>query len=192
MAEAAAILSFIIALFRRGRPAGLADLFDNVRHFWLVLVPFVMVIVMSVGNGRVSPAVWLPLSAWLHVIYSVALVAFFAVNLNIRGMWSLLLGQGLNMLPILANGGKMPISVWAGRVAGMPELPSMMLRHVAMSSSSRFNWLGDFIPIPVKLKFLLIGGVLSPGDVFIAIGLFVLIQCAMCPVKKKVSGAQNA
>jgi hypothetical protein len=188
MAVNAAILSIIIALFRRGRFSGLADLFDSVRHFWLILVPFVSVVIMWIGLGRVNHAHWTVISGVLHIVSTIAFVVFFALNLKIKGIWFFFVGQAMNLLPIAANGGKMPVSEAASKIANAGAVEGEMLRHCVMTSSTRFNLLADIVPIPVKF----FPGVVSPGDVLIAIGIFILIQFAMCPPRKRVLGAENA
>jgi hypothetical protein len=51
-----------------------------------------------------------------------------------------------------------------------------------MSSSTHFNFLADFIPVPSSLEVL--RNVLSPGDVLMAVGIFLLVQMTMCPRKQ--------
>jgi hypothetical protein len=184
----AAILSIIIALIRRGRLAGLADLFDSAKGFWLVVVPLVIVIVSWVGMGKVQPSIWIPLTGGLHILATIAFLGFFVANLKLPGMWVLLIGHGMNFLPIVTNGGKMPVSETASRIAGAGDVHGQFMRHVAMSSSTHFNFLSDIIPIHTKL---IPAGVISPGDVIVAVGLFILIQFAMCPRKKAATEVAN-
>jgi hypothetical protein len=113
-------------------------------------------------------------------------LAFFWVNRGLPGMPLMFGGWFLNLFPIITNAGKMPVSVWGAKIAGtaIPKAPTY--RHLPMSSSTHFNFLGDWIPIPSPR---LICNVISPGDVLLAIGLFWLIQATMCPRKKHVEEA---
>ena len=189
MAVNAAILSLIIAFIRRGRVSGIADVFDQARHFWLIVVPLVLVLGLWFGGSVIPPVIWRPLAGWIHIVYTIAFICFFAANLKFTGMWFMMIGQLMNLLPVVANAGKMPVSEAASKIAGAGDVHGEFLRHVAMSDTTRFNFLSDVIPIPFKY---IPGGVISPGDILIAVGLFVLIQVAMCPRKKRQAGAQDA
>jgi hypothetical protein len=189
MAFDAAVLSLAIALLRRGRVSGLADLFDRVRHFWLLAAAFVITIVWFLML-RLPDSIRLPLGGGLHILVTVAFIVFFAMNLRFSGMLFLMIGEALNLLPIAANAGRMPVSQWAILRTGGEVLKGTEMRHVAMSGSTHFNFLADTIPVPQLWR--LPGGVISPGDFLVAVGLFVLIQYAMCSLKKPESGATDA
>lgn len=158
----------------------------KVERLWLVFVP-VGLIILSMISRKVAPAsVWVPVTGWLHVLASAVFLLFFWSNRKLPGMKWFLAGWAANIVPIVANAGKMPVSVWAAKVARAPEV-EMAMRHLTMSSKTHFNWLADFIP--VTRPPLIAPAVLSPGDVLMAVGIFLLIQITMCPRKPTVAGS---
>lgn len=180
MALEAAILSVIVGLIRRGRVGRLADL--NIRWFWLVLVPVAFILISQGGKRFVHAESWVPITGWLHVAATVVLLAFLWANRGLPGMRWLLAGWAANLLPIAANGGKMPVSAWAVNLTHAAKLGPHMSRHAVMSPATHFNFLADLIPVPRPLAIM--PGVISPGDVLMAVGVFVLIQLTMCPRKR--------
>lgn len=174
----AGILSIIVALIRRGSIMRLADL--RINRVWLVFVPAVLLVASMFGRAVFPREVWVPVTGWLHVVANLAFLALFWSNLRLPGMKWFFAGWAINILPILANAGKMPVSAWAARMANTPDVQTTM-RHALMSSQTRFNFLGDFIP--ATRPPMICPAVLSPGDILMAIGIFILIQITMCPRK---------
>lgn len=82
-------------------------------------------------------------------------------------------GLVLNALAIAANGGKMPVR--AGAVDVLAER-NQAATHVTFMSSRRFLFLGDVIRLPLNGGHYLL---LSPGDILVALGAFLLIQHIM-------------
>lgn len=183
-------LSVLIALIRRGKLSRLADLFDGVNYYWMLLVPLISMLIGWAGKDSVSTDVWSPLTGWLHVATSIVFVVFFACNARVSGMLLMAVGQGINCLPIIANAGKMPVDASASNLVNAGHVHGVYLRHVEMSSATHLNFISDIIPVPSVIKFMP-AAVVSPGDVVIAIGLFVLIQAAMVPKKKPSVGVAN-
>jgi hypothetical protein len=173
----AAILSFIIATLRRGRIMRFAEL--KIEHLWLVFVPAVLILAPWIAKAHVPRDIWMPLTGWLHVAANAAFLLFFWANLRLPGMRWFLVGWILNVLPIAANGGKMPVSAWAANTAHAGIFKGVMARHVEMSSHTHFNWLSDIIPLPRPPA--IIPAAMSIGDVLMAVGIFILIQMIMCP-----------
>lgn len=187
MALEAAILSVVIALIRRGKLLRLADL--EVKHFWMIYIPAILLFASVFGRLIVPKTVWVPVSGWLHILATVAFLVVFVANITLPGMKWLLTGWTLNLVPILANSGKMPVSYAAAKMANVPKdqlamLLKPMMRHVLMTSHTRANFLADIIPTP-KPPSLINPCVNSIGDILMAVGLFILIQVTMCPRKTK-------
>jgi hypothetical protein len=95
------------------------------------------------------------------------------LNREKYGFRPMIAGCTLNFFALLLNGGKMPVSLKALEIAGLPHLMDMSSspRHQAMASG-HVEWLGDWIPFftPVGTNF-----VLSPGDILVGIGLILFI-----------------
>lgn len=111
------------------------------------------------------------------------LLLFAVVWFNRKNRFIQIMGVGiaLNFLVILLNGG-MPVPLtlvqkfcpqgyeYVGNVQG--------LLHIPMVESTRLKFLGDLIPFPALLPrpcFALV----SLGDVFLSVGVFLLIQRGM-------------
>lgn len=111
---------------------------------------------------------------YLYILEATFLGVAVAIYMNrqIKGTKWILLGSLLNFLAISIHGGLMPVSEKALRIAGLTSLIDVTdSRHQTMQSSL-FGWLGDWIPFitPVGHNY-----VLSPGDVFVGIGIIILI-----------------
>jgi hypothetical protein len=101
------------------------------------------------------------------------LAALASLWLNRHHGWLrlVLLGAALNAAAILANGGRMPVSAAALSRIAHPLLP----RHVLAGPGIPLSFLGDVLPAVISG----VGVVLSPGDVFMAVGVAGFIQAAM-------------
>ncbi|HPP76283.1 MAG TPA: DUF5317 domain-containing protein [Armatimonadota bacterium] len=181
------VLSVLVALIRRGQIFRLADL--EIRRIWLVTVPVAVILASIIFRRTTPPEIWQPVTGALHLVTSAALFALFWSNRKLPGIKWLLAGWLLNFAPILTNGGRMPVSKWAVKIAYGSGQEGRMLQHIWMSSQTKFNFLGDFIPLPTPL--VAIPEVVSPGDILMAVGLFLLIQLTMCPRKKKASESKG-
>jgi hypothetical protein len=150
-----------------GRLARLAAL--DVRAVWVAL-------------GAAGLQVWITQaphgSHALHVamhLASYGLVAVFLVaNRRLAGLPLLAVGAGLNVLAIATNGGVMPASAGALRIAGIDT--SDGFANSAAVAHPHLLWLGDVIPVPGPWP---IGNVLSIGDLLIFAGALYLLhrQC---------------
>ncbi|GGO01539.1 DUF5317 domain-containing protein [Saccharibacillus kuerlensis] len=101
------------------------------------------------------------------------LVVCLILNREKAGVPLIGMGCFLNLLAILANGGKMPVSSTALKMAGLEHLDdySLASRHSSMQDNP-LSWLGDWIPFltPVGTNY-----VLSPGDLVVGIGLIMFM-----------------
>jgi hypothetical protein len=132
----------------------------HVRWPWLIVV--VLVVRLAIG--------FTPLSSFdaLRYLYELSLFGFVVWTLMqlkaLPGIWISAVGAALNLLEIAINGGHMPVSAVSGYVpSGARGL------YVVADSTTRINWLGDWIGIPGWL-----GGAMSPGDFLIALGIGVV------------------
>ncbi|WP_422484470.1 DUF5317 domain-containing protein [Gudongella sp. DL1XJH-153] len=78
-----------------------------------------------------------------------------------------------NIIPMTFNGGRMPVSRWALEKAGLLEELSLIadnriVTHTIIDSDTEFVFLSDIIPLIYKA--------ISIGDIFIALGIFLIIQ----------------
>lgn len=166
--------SVALALLRGRRVLALADV--RVRLWGLVVLAFVL----RLGLRHAGQAGWTalaPYAPWMHDGSYLALVA--AVVANRRLPWIGLAGLGVlaNLAVIAGNGGRMPVAVpdgaaGAGPGAGALGFPGDYM-HAALGPTTRLPWLGDWIhvgwPLARPESF-------SPGDLLLAVGVFLMIQ----------------
>jgi hypothetical protein len=117
------------------------------------------------------------------MLLGISLICLAIVVLLNRRYWAvnvLGLGLALNGLVMVVNGGFMPISpetlVQTGRFSSIAALPvgTLVARSkdvLLLPGQTRLWFLSDIFPIPMP-----VGIAFSIGDVFVAIGLFVLVQ----------------
>jgi hypothetical protein len=147
-----------------GRLSRLADL--DVRATWTVLVAAaVQVAVTSVWQTGYS------LDLALHAATYGLVIWFLIANRRLVGMPLLSLGVGLNTIAIAANGGVMPATRTALRIAGIDT--SGGYSNSAAVAHPKLQFLGDVIPVPGPWP---IGNVLSVGDLLIFAGALLLLH----------------
>ena len=180
MIEVGVILAVIVALVRGGKLERLADLeLKGLPFVWVALGMRIAVgFLESRGFGYAS---------WLQVLAYVLFLSVVWLNLSLPGMNLFGLGSMLNFVVIVANGGTMPVSAEAIASAIVTTVPTGT--HSLLTSSTRLWFLADIIPVNYPL--MQGGMVLSFGDLFIVLGVFILIQQrmlqrtpALVPVKK--------
>ena len=103
----------------------------------------------------------------LILIASAAAALFMFFNRNLPGMALAAIGLALNVIVISLNSG-MPVSLRAIEIANAPEFAAEG-EHVLLDDSTKLPWLTDVVPIPIA------GSVLSVGDLFLAVGLALLV-----------------
>lgn len=181
---AALVVSVAVALLRGGRLERLAEL--PLRWGWLALVAFALQVAVIYfpqprregwGDGHI----WL-----LLVSYSLLGVVAWR-NRKVAGMPLIGLGLLLNLAVMVANGGYMPVTPEALQRAGLTGLalgsePGARLsatKDILLLREQTALWvLSDIfvIPPPWPLRTIF-----SPGDVLLAVGVFVLFQQALRP-----------
>ena len=101
-------------------------------------------------------------------------VAFLLLNRHVRGFAWIAAGAVLNLLPIAANGGVMPASASALRLAGLSGHGSAFTNSTAVAHA-RLAFLGDVFAVPRGLP---LANVFSIGDVVLVIGVAVVLHRA--------------
>lgn len=137
----------------------------RVRWVWLgpvaVSVQTVLVTIAPGGSETVH--------ASIHIGTYALLAAFLWANRHLPGARIIACGTFMNGLAITVNGGVMPASAAAQRVAGL-TLGKGFHNSVALAHP-HLLWLGDIIPVPWPLP-----NVLSAGDCIVFIGLLFLLH----------------
>jgi hypothetical protein len=109
----------------------------------------------------------------LHLL-SYALDGYFVfANRRLVGVPIVALGAALNVAAITSNGGVMPASASALRIAGIAARPGF--DNSAALTHAHLALLGDVIPVPGPWP---IGNVLSVGDLIIFVGALIVLHVA--------------
>lgn len=179
-------LSILIGFIRKGRLHNLGQ--APLRCVYVFVLP-ILAGVMAVVFARAGPA-WQPYVRAANIVQYATILTAVALNLHMRELWSAAVGIFLNILVIAANGGVMPMSARALRVAGLhqmldPERTSRFIRHAIMTPDTRLKPLADIIPVP---GFALIAQVASIGDLLISVAVFVFVQRYMLAPAADVKG----
>ncbi len=118
------------------------------------------------------------LTSALHLVSLALLLNALIANLELPGLWLMIVGFCLNFVVIAFNGGYMPSYNPARVLAGLPPLDPGQIRSnsIGMGPDTWLFWLGDMFAIP---NIFLFANVFSIGDILIAVGAFVLIQTMM-------------
>jgi hypothetical protein len=178
------LVSIAVGLIRRGSIKNLAKL--PLKNIELIFVSFVIRYIPLLAKGRLSEiAVRYNL---LIIIAAYGMLVFvIASNFHIKNMWLVGMGVLLNFLVIVANGGKMPVSISAVEIAHLYDLKPLLfdpgyIYHTAVDSATRLKYLADIIPLPPPYPK---PRVFSVGDLAMGIGMFFIIQHVM--LKKNVA-----
>lgn len=134
----------------------------HLRWPWVVVVALLTrVVVAGTDLGGID---------WLRYVYVLGLVALLFWTLSnvdrLFGVWIVAIGSAANLMVIVTNDFRMPVAVSAtSRLAQVGHHG----QYVVLDSSTQLNWLADWIVIRGWF-----GGVFSPGDVLISLGLGVV------------------
>jgi hypothetical protein len=160
----------------------------SLRHFaalrlrWLplVIIGFVLqlLIFTPFANTPVIAFATLP----IYVLSLVLVTIWVAANWRVPGMTLIAIGLALNVAVIAANGGHMPVSPDAARLAGKYDMlvtddPAISKHIVAVDGQVRLWLLSDLIAVPKGVPF---AAVLSIGDIVLTVGIGILCYSTIC------------
>lgn len=180
----ALIVSILVSLVRGGRFRWLAQV--SFRLGWLAILAFALQWSIIYAPLPRTEGLLGPRTLQLMATYVLVAVVVI-VNRRVPGLPLIGIGLGLNLLVMLANGGFMPVTMEAVERAGLTHLALgaepgarlMATKDIILPIEATRLWvLSDIFVIPAALPF---STVFSPGDIFLAAGVFVLFQCAMRP-----------
>ena len=180
------ILSLLIAKLKGGHIKNLENV--NIKGWFLLIISGIIQGSLSIinkldtswGNNLISN----------YLIYAIIIsygLLIITVSLNIKKnyMKIFLIGIILNFLVIVGNGGQMPVSLEGIKgIHTETTLPDrgFDIKHRAVTNDTVFVYLADIILIPRPYP---LPKILSIGDVFLILGMFVFFQEEMLLHKKK-------
>lgn len=170
------------SLARGGRLSNLANL--PVRVAWLPLFGFGLqaVLVMFPPEGWEAVLTHAPLIIGFSYL---VLVAFLFINRKLPGVKLLLIGAALNFSVIIANEGRMPVTMQSlersGHVERIVALDELLVvrgsKDVVLQPEEISLWfLSDIFGIPERYPF---SASFSVGDLLIVVGAFLLVSSGM-------------
>lgn len=167
----AIILSLIVGKIRKGQWKNFAYVPLRGMYFFVIGALLQGALFILADGEAEGPHRWLfDHFYWLHLgTYGLILLPL-GMNRQWWGFRWMALGTLLNLIPIAANSGKMPVKV----PEGYP--PIFDMGHSLLTEATRVKFLGDvlFLGPPYPRP-----GVMSIGDVVMVIGVFWFIQQVM-------------
>ena len=165
------VISIIVAMLRKGSFANILD--NGIKAWYLFTASVLMFLLLRIGDTLGIAFVQSYAKFLLLAAYALLLVGT-AFNLSNLWMYPLLVGAVLNFIVIFINGGKMPLSAAAVKIAGLSAtaVEASAMTSVANTSTS-LTFLSGIIPIPLPS---VLADVISPGTLLIGVGLFFIIQ----------------
>ncbi|HEY4028149.1 MAG TPA: DUF5317 family protein [Candidatus Dormibacteraeota bacterium] len=128
----------------------------------------------SLATSSLAPVVF--------VVSLVVLIAWTAWHRDrLPGIWLVVLGMTLNLVVVLANGGRMPVAQAAAHL-GPPQLQEqgVWAEYALMGPGTRLDWLGDWILLAQPLGRIF-PQAYSPGDLVALAGLALVLFMATRP-----------
>lgn len=181
------VISLVIGWLRKGKLLNLAQV--PLKKVELILLSFII---------RYLPLITMKYAydftmKYHMVITSISyifLIYCLVCNWHLKPFRLIALGVILNFLAIIANGGKMPVSLQAVDMAGLDDFKPLLfdkeyLYHAALDVTTRLAFLSDIIPLPPPYPR---PRVFSIGDLAMGLGMFVFIQQVML---KKTSASDK-
>jgi uncharacterized protein DUF5317 len=160
----AIVLGVAFGLLTGGKITNLGKV--RFRWPWVVLgVILVRFLVLATPLNAVERA------QYLYVLALAVIVGWTALHYKrVRGIWLISIGALLNLIVILANGGRMPVAPELARSMGGRATVG---QYTVMGSQTNLNFLGDWIRLGPSPEAY------SLGDVLIGVGLAIVVFLAI-------------
>lgn len=172
------LFSLILAKIRNGKFSNIEKL--KFKSWYLILIAAVIQLTLTLLK-KINPQ-WASIITedyfiYLHGLSYLLLIICIILNIKMHSMKFFLIGVLLNFLVITVNTGKMPVSISGikGINTNNIELPNREfdIKHIAVTEKTKLVYLSDIILIPRPYP---LPKILSVGDLFIMLGLFLFIQ----------------
>lgn len=171
------ITSIAVGWFRKGKLSNLESIpFGG----WPFIIGGFIIYVLQIAVLSFMPGGY---SIWVHsnlqylrAVSSVLLIIGIIVSSRSTGFLTAASGIALNAIAMLFNSGRMPVSPNALVYLGLVDQFNILSQggsstHIIADKATRLYSLSDIIPIPVITP-----KVISVGDIFLAVGIFLIIQ----------------
>lgn len=170
-----AFISILLVILRKGSLKKLKDV--NIKGWYILFIAAGIQVFISLSK-RYNIVEKFVLNNFIYLIILSYLLVITTIIMNIekKYMKLFLIGIILNLIVIVGNGGKMPVSL--NGLKGMhleTTLPyrEFDIKHIGINEETRFKYLADIILIPKPYP---LPKVLSIGDIFLMLGIFMFFQ----------------
>lgn len=163
----AIVLAIIIGFLLKGSLKNLESF--KLHKISLIFIAFMIefFIIILTKNGVVEKG-----SSTFVVDFIMYILIFTFIFFNRKDKFVIIMGIGflMNAIPIFANGGAMPISVEALKIAGLGIDATQTGLYTLIDSNTKFALLGDIIPSTFLRRT-----VMSIGDIVSALAMMMIV-----------------
>lgn len=175
------VLGIIVGIIRGGKFKRLST--SLLRLSWVIFLAFALQLGIAIMISLGHPF-FIQYRMILYVIaYLLLFIALF-FNMQFKCMWLIMIGAIANFAAIMLNGGSMPIDMKLVEANGFQNmLKSIKMgalpQYIPLEKTGKYiGYLGKRLSMPDLYP---IKQIFSIGDLFIALGVFFLIQKLMTP-----------
>lgn len=176
------VSSLAVGKARGGKLKNIGNI--NLEKYYLFIIGFGLEFLSVFLHSKELGVFGELLDKYFIIIHSISYLLIFIgliFNFNKKSMILIFIGTLLNYIVIVVNGGQMPVLGDGLKYLGLDGYFDMLrndaiITHTLISEKTKLFFLGDIIPTP---KFYPMPKMISIGDVFIGIGIFILIQFGM-------------
>lgn len=170
--------SLLVSFFRKGNLKNLQTIYINGWYLFFIASALQLILHQGYGHKFFYPVV---ITSYIFILLCLGF------NYKNKSMRLIFAGTFMNFVVIAANNGLMPVSVKSLTFAGYDISRLTTNRfdtfHSLITESTHLSFLADIIPIPEPYPF---PQILSIGDFFIMIGIFLFIQNAVVDKKNEL------
>jgi hypothetical protein len=191
MALAVLLISLLIGMIWGGKIERLLNL--NLRRLEIIFIALIIQYAVAFSS-TLGLSTLMSYSGLLITGSYILLLIGLYFNRHIPSFWLIIIGTGFNAAVIITNGGRMPVSTNALSAAGLEQYIPLLekgnhLKHILLTESTVLPWLADFIPM--HKSYFPGGNVISPGDILIYLGMFLVVQRVMRRRKSRRGQARH-
>lgn len=170
-----ALFSILIVILRKGSLKKLKDV--NIKGWYILFISAGIQLIIALSKRyNIAEKIILKNFTYLIIISYLLMITTIIMNIEKKYMRLLLIGILLNLIVIAGNGGKMPVSLNGLKGVHVEStLPNREfdIKHIGITENTKFKYLADIILIPKPYPF---PKILSIGDIFLMLGIFMFFQ----------------
>lgn len=180
--------SLVVGKLRGGKIRNIENI--SLKYWYLFIIGFLLEFVSVYLGGKQTGLIYEFLSSYFIYIHALSYIIIgigLVLNFKNKSLIVFFIGHVLNFIVIIANNGQMPVSGSGLEKLGLLKNLEMLnsgsvLTHTLVNEATKFKFLGDVIQIPKPYP---LPKMISIGDVFLLIGIFLFIQGAMLSKNRK-------